>query len=227
VLNAEIKDDIEMKYGLLERANILWKALEQMYGSRNDMRSLSNVLENVSSSSIHTDQDHEEHSSVQREEVKSASLGKPDCLVSQTKTFGFGSIENCLAEEDDHSTTSSDVDNDDDEQELLVEFKKLISKHMKLQKRHGDLLCSHKELFDSYALLESAHEVMVTKVKDSQSHTCTCAQLSIDLSCTNSCCSQSNLSCDEHVLIKTCDSLITSENDELKRENEIIKIELS
>jgi hypothetical protein len=39
---------------------------------------------------------------------------------------------------------------------------------MKLQKRHGDLLCSHKELINSYALLESAHEVMVTKVKDSK-----------------------------------------------------------
>jgi hypothetical protein len=44
-----------------------------------------------------------------------------------------------LAEEDDRSTLSSDVDNDDDgtdgeydEQELLVEFKKLISKYMKL-----------------------------------------------------------------------------------------------
>jgi hypothetical protein len=49
-----------------------------------------------------------------------------------------------LAEEDDRSTLSSDIDNDNDdtddeydEQELLVEFKKLISKHMKLQKRHG------------------------------------------------------------------------------------------
>jgi hypothetical protein len=91
--------------------------------------------------------------------------------------------------------SSSDVDDDDDtddeydEQELLVEFKKLISKHMKLQKRHGGLVCSHKELIDSYALLESAHEVMVTKVKDSKPHTCTCAQSSIDLSCANSCCS--------------------------------------
>jgi hypothetical protein len=44
-----------------------------------------------------------------------------------------------LAEKDDHSTSSSDADNDDDdiddendEQELLVEFKKLINKHMKL-----------------------------------------------------------------------------------------------
>jgi hypothetical protein len=84
-----------------------------------------------------------------------------------------------LPEEDDCPTSS--FDNDDDtydeyvEQELLVEFKKLISKHMKLQKRHGDLLCSHKELMDSYALLESAHEIMVRTVKDSQPHTCTCA----------------------------------------------------
>jgi hypothetical protein len=51
----------------------------------------------------------------------------------------FGRTKNVLAEEDDCSMSSSDVDDDDDtddeydEQELLVEFKKLISKHMKLQ----------------------------------------------------------------------------------------------
>jgi hypothetical protein len=153
-----------------------------MYGSRNDKRSLSNVIENISSSSIHTDQDQEEQSSVQREEIKSTSLKKPDCLVSQTGTSGVSRTENCLAKEDDCSMSSSDIDNDDDdtddeydEQELLVEFKKLISKYMKLQKRHGDLLCFHKELIDSYALLESAHELMVIKLKDSQPHTCTCA----------------------------------------------------
>jgi hypothetical protein len=56
-----------------------------------------------------------------------------------------------------------------------MEFKKLISKYIKLQKRHRDLLCYHKELMDSYALLESSHEVMVTMVKDSQSHTYICA----------------------------------------------------
>jgi hypothetical protein len=137
-----------------------------------------------------------------------------------------------LVEEGDCSTSCSDDDDDDtddeyDEQELLVEFKKLISKHMKLQKRHGDLLCSHKELMDSYALLESAHEVMVTMVKDSQPHTCTCAQPLIDLSCANSCCSQAKPSCDEHVLIETCDNFIASENNELKSENEMLKIELS
>jgi hypothetical protein len=76
-------------------------------------------------------------------------------------------------------------------------------------------------------LLEAAHEVMVTTVKDSQPHTCTCAQPSIDLSCANSCCSQAKPSCDEHVVVETCDSLIASENDELKRENEMLKMELS
>jgi hypothetical protein len=98
---------------------------------------------------------------------------------------------------------------------------------MKLQKRHGDLICSHKEFMDSYALLELAHEVTITTVKDFQSHTCTCAQPSIDLSCTNSCYSQVKPSCDEHVHVETCDSLIASENDELKRENEMLKMELS
>jgi hypothetical protein len=90
-----------------------------------------------------------------------------------------------------------------------------------------DLLCSYKELMDSYVLLESAHEVMVTTVKDSHPHPCTCAQSSIDLSCANSCCSQAKPSCDEHVHLETCDSFIVSKNDELKRENKMIKMELS
>jgi hypothetical protein len=232
-LSVEIKDKIEMKYGWLERANLLWKVLEQMYGSSNSKKSSSSAPENISSSSTHFDQSQEGQSSSQKEEAKSVSLGKPDCPISQTRGSSFGRTKNVLSEEDDCSTSSSDVnDNDDtndeyDEQELLVEFKKLISKHMKLQKRHGDLLCSHKELMDSYALLESAHEVMVTMVKDSQPHTCTCAQSSIDLSCANSCFSQEKPPYDEHVLVETCDSLIASENDELERENEMLKMELS
>jgi hypothetical protein len=134
-----------------------------------------------------------------------------------------------LVEEEDCSTSSSDDDDDDDTddeydyEEHLLEFKKLISKYMKLQKRHGNLLCSHKALIDSYALLESTHEVMVIKVKDSQPHTCTCAPPSIDLSYWF----QAKPSCDEHILIETCDSFIASENDELMRENEMLKIKLS
>jgi hypothetical protein len=234
-LSAEIKDKIEIEYDLLERANLLWKVLEQMLGSSDDKRSSStNIPENISSSSIHIDQDQEEQSSVQKEEVKSASFVKLDGPVSQTRTSGFGRTKTTLAEEDDCSTSSSGVDDDDDDtdddydnQELLVEFKNLISIHMKLQKRHGDLLCSHKELIDSYALLESTYELMVTKGKDSQLHTCTCAPHSSDLSCANTCCSQAKPSCDEHVHVETCDSLIASENDELKRENDMLKMELS
>jgi hypothetical protein len=68
---------------------------------------------------------------------------------------------------------------------------------------------------------------MLTMVKFSQPHTCTCAQHSIDLSCANSCCSQAKPSCDEQVLVETCDILIASQKDELKREIEMLKMELS
>jgi hypothetical protein len=61
---------------LLENANLLWKALEQMFGSSNDKRSSSNAPEKISLSSTHIDQDQEEQSSVQKEKVKSASLEK-------------------------------------------------------------------------------------------------------------------------------------------------------
>jgi hypothetical protein len=68
-----------MKYGLLERANLLWKTLEQKFGSNNDKRSSSTgIPENISSSSIHIDQDQEEQSSDQKEKVKSTSLRRPD-----------------------------------------------------------------------------------------------------------------------------------------------------
>jgi hypothetical protein len=231
-LSAEIKNEVEIEYGWPKRANLLWKVFEQMYDSSNSKKSSSSALENISSSSKLFDQSQEGQSSSQKE-VKSVSLGKPDCLVSQIRGSDFGRTENILSEEDDCSTLSSNIDDDDDtddeydEQELLVEFKKLINKHIKLQKRHRDLLCSHKELMNSYILLESAHEVTVTTVKDSQPHTCTCAQPSIDLSCADSCCSKAKLSCDEHVLVETYDSFIASENDELKRENEMLKMELS
>jgi hypothetical protein len=208
--------------------------LEQMYGlSNNKISSSTNVLDNISSSSKHIDQYQEEQSSIQNEKVKSFSLKKSDGPISQTGVSGFGRTIVNLAEEDDCSTTSSDddddddIDNEDDDQVLLEEFHKLISKHMKLQKRHGDLICSHEKLIDSYALLEATHEVMLTTVKFSQPHTCTCAPHSIDLSCANSCCSQAKPSCDEHVLIETCDSLIACENDEIKREIEMLKMELS
>jgi hypothetical protein len=63
-LSVEIKDEIKMEYGLLERANLLWKVLEQMFGSSNNKIVSSNVLENISSLSIYINQDQETQSSV-------------------------------------------------------------------------------------------------------------------------------------------------------------------
>jgi hypothetical protein len=125
---------------LLERANLIWKTLEQMFGSCDDKRSSStNISENVSSSSIHINQDQEEQSSVKKEKVKSISLGKSACPIFQTRVSGFARTETSLVEEEDCSTSSSnDADDDDDTndeydyEELLLELKKLISKHIKL-----------------------------------------------------------------------------------------------
>jgi hypothetical protein len=95
-----------------------------------------NIPENVSLSIIHIDQDQEEQSRVQKEKVRSVSLGKPDCPVSD-----FGRTETFLVEEEDCSTSSFDDDDDDDDtvdeydyEELLLELKKLVRKHIKLQK---------------------------------------------------------------------------------------------
>src|SRR6185503_10438647 len=77
-------------------------------------------------------------------------------------------------------------------------------------------------------MLDIAHEVMITSVKSYQplTHTCTCSQVQIMLSCDKSCCSQATNSCVEHVIAETCDDLIAGENDQLKREVEELKIEM-
>jgi hypothetical protein len=221
---------IKMEYGLLESANILWKALEKIYGSSSDKSSSSiNVPENITSSSTHIIQDQGEQSSIQKK-VKSVSLEKPDGLISQTGCSNFGRTEARLLEEDDFSTSSSDDDDnsiDDVNQVFMEEFHKLIRKHMKLQKGHEDLLYSHEKLIESYTLLEATHEVMLTMAKSSQPKTCICVPHSIDLSCANSYCSQAKPSCDDHVPVETCDNLIASENDEIKREVEMLNMELS
>jgi hypothetical protein len=85
--------EVEIGYGWPERANLLWKVLEQMYGSSNSKKSSSSDLKNISSSSILFYQSQKEKSSSQKEEAKSDSLGRPDCLVSQTGLSNFGKIE--------------------------------------------------------------------------------------------------------------------------------------
>jgi hypothetical protein len=80
-LSAEIKDEIKIEYGWPKRANLLWKVLEQMYGSSNSKKLSSSALENISSSSTYFDPDQEEQSSVQKE-LNSVSLGKSDGPIS-------------------------------------------------------------------------------------------------------------------------------------------------
>jgi hypothetical protein len=58
-LSAEMKDEIEIEYGWFERANLLWKVLEQMYGSSNNKKSSPSAPENISSSSTLFDQSQE------------------------------------------------------------------------------------------------------------------------------------------------------------------------
>jgi hypothetical protein len=113
-LSIEIKDEIEIEYDYLERANLLWMAFEQIYGSSNSKRSSSSAPENISSSSTHCDQDQKEQLSVQKE-LNSASLIKSEYPVSQIGGSGFDRTKITLPEEEDCSTSSFDDDDDDDD----------------------------------------------------------------------------------------------------------------
>jgi hypothetical protein len=96
--------------------------------------------------------------------------------------------------------------NDDLEAKLV----KLTGEHMALQADHKGLECSYEKLVYSYATLEIAHEVVLSSVKSIQplSHTCTCSQAQINLSCANDYLSQASQSSIEHVLVESCDDLI-------------------
>ena len=113
-------------------------------------------------------------------------------------------------------------------QMLKAQVEKITSEHVALQGTHLELEKSYEMLVDSHVLLQVAHEVVLTSVKSYQplSHTCTCSQVQIMLSCHKSCCSQATNSYVEHVVAESCDDLITEENDELKREVEVLKIEM-
>jgi hypothetical protein len=79
--------------------------------------------------------------------------------------------------------------------ELKAQLEDLTSKHMALQEKYDDLSCSYEKLVDSHAMLDIAHEVMVTSVKSylPHMHKCTSSQVHIDLSCANPCLSQANI----------------------------------
>jgi hypothetical protein len=112
--------------------------------------------------------------------------------------------------------------------DLEAKLAKLTSEHMVLQANHNELELSYEKLVDSYATLEIAHEVVLSSVKSIQplSHTCTCSQFQVNLSCSNDCLSQASQSSIEHVLVESCDDLIAEENDKLKQEVEKLQKDL-
>jgi hypothetical protein len=62
-LSTEIKNEVKMEYDWPERTNLLWKVLEQMYGSSNSKKSSSSAMKNISSSSTLYDLSQEGQSS--------------------------------------------------------------------------------------------------------------------------------------------------------------------
>ena len=62
-------------------------------------------------------------------------------------------------------------------QVLKAQVESLTSRHVALQGTHKELEHSYEKLADSHAMLEVAHEVVLTSVKSYQplSHTCTCS----------------------------------------------------
>ena len=113
-------------------------------------------------------------------------------------------------------------------QMLKAQVESLTSKHVALQGTHKELEYSYKKLVESHAMLEVAQEVVLTTVKSYQplTHTCTCSQVEILLSCDKPYCFQATNPCVEHIVAESCDDLITEENDELKQEVEELKMEV-
>jgi hypothetical protein len=58
-------------------------------------------------------------------------------------------------------------------------------------------------------------------------HTWTCSQVQIDLTCTKPCCSQASQSSIEQVFVESCDDFIAQENKDLMCEVERLKEEVT
>ena len=108
---------------------------------------------------------------------------------------------------------------------LKVQVEKLTSEHVALQGTHLELEKSYEMLVDSHVSLQIAHEVVITLVIHYQppTHTCTCSQVQISLSCDKLCCSQATNSCVEHVAADTYEDLINQEDDNSKKEVKELK----
>jgi myosin heavy subunit len=122
------------------------------------------------------------------------------------------SIEHALVTNSSSSVSQLEKENF----ELKAKLDELSSKYNVLQANYVHLKCSHEELVESSIMLEVAHEVVITTVKSSQppTHTLTCTQSQLNISCANECASQASQSSIEQKII---------ENIELKEEVKRLK----
>jgi hypothetical protein len=111
---------------------------------------------------------------------------------------------------------------------LKTQLEMLTSKHVKIQKDHEVLKCSHDNLQDAHVMLQVSHEVVVTSVNHFQPPTqkCTCSLNSINFVCANVYRSQSQQSSVEKIHVYSCDDLIAEENDLLKLEVRRLELEM-
>ena len=222
-LSVEVEDVILKKYGHLKGAHLIWNALEEMYGSSNNEKSLLECeLENISSSASSNEQQQDEQSRDQQNRFRPTeeSTSPTNSWVEDEDAFCLmvkrqrDSKRSTFVKGDDLSNNDACATNylshvaqlEKANQMIFKEYQRLAKSHLDLQERHSMLLSSHEKLVDTYVMLEMTHEVALTVVKSYQPHTYTCAPISIDSLCANVCCPQvkPSLALSAHVICFEC-----------------------
>jgi hypothetical protein len=109
-----------------------------------------------------------------------------------------------------HEKLLSDKDEEIKSLALTPQVDELTSKHMDLQALHMELKCSNEKLVESYAMLEVAHEVMITMIKSCQPSDNTCSYNG----------KKERQSWFELVTVEDCNDNLVQENKVLKQEAE-------
>ncbi|KAG2655193.1 hypothetical protein PVAP13_1NG547001 [Panicum virgatum] len=162
------------------------------------------------------------------EPIRSVRVTGQTCLTKNQKKKSKKCSRRRSRQAQASETSASSTSLEKKIQMLKAQVEKLTSEHVALPGTHLELEKSYEMLVDSHVSLQVANEIVMTSVTSYQplTHTCTCSQIQIMLSCDKLCCSQATNSCVEHVVAESCDDLIVKENDELKREVEELKIEM-
>jgi hypothetical protein len=183
--------------------------------SKKDMIKIKRLFERIQEQELELEQQ-EEYLIDKIEELK--ALNEEHEKLKHPHTSLIGKHETLEKEYACATNVSSCIDPLEKENtNLKTQLEVLTSKHVKMQKDHEVLKCSHENL-DAHDMLQVFHEVVVTSVKHFQPPTqkCTCSLNSTNFVCANVCYSQSQQSSVEQIHVDSCDDLIVVENDLLK-----------